>query len=66
MFFGWFKKKKRTYVYLIIYYDFKTQKSYISTHFTKTKIKEKYPKIYEGIFRNIELMFVFEGEEYEE
>lgn len=65
--FGLFKKKnKKKFVYLIVYYDFKTQKRYISHHFTNEKINEKYPKLIDGVFRNIELLFIFESDIEEE
>lgn len=59
--FNWFKKKKKTNVYLIIYYVFATQKSVVSViHTTETIKKKKNLDLSHGYFEEVQLLFLYE------
>lgn len=55
-----FRKKKRTYVYALLYFDYVQNKKGTFQVLSERDIGKDYPKFYGGIINHVELLFIFE------
>lgn len=55
-----FQKKKKTYVYAVVYHDFITGKHILTKHLSEEEFKEKM-MLFNSYYAQIALIFIYEG-----
>lgn len=69
---NWFKRlfkrkeKRKTYMYLIAYYDFMRGTTHLVKQTSEHKLEQQYPSLYTSSISNIKMLLIYEEDYYSE